>query len=216
MKFKYLRYSISRILIGGNLMIGKENVQPKLFETVRIEQLVPENHLLRKIKKHIDFSFINDIAKEYYCENNGRPSIPPVVLFKFIFLGYLFGIRSERRIFEEVEVNIAYRWFLGYELTDKIPHFSVISKNRQRKFKDTKIFEDIFNNILAQAIQHKLVSGKVIFTDSTHIKANANKNKYTKVEVEVSPKEYLDDLEKDVNLIREKHNQKELKKKVLK
>ena len=147
-------------------MIGKENLQPKLFETVNIENLVPQNHILRKIKQVIDFSYINKISSEYYCSDNGRPSIPPIVLFKFIFIGYLFGIRSERRIFEEVEVNIAYRWFLGYELTDKIPHFSFISKNRQRRFKDSKIFEDIFNNILAQAIQHNLVSGKVIFTDS--------------------------------------------------
>lgn len=128
-------------------MIGKENLQPKLFETVNIENLVPQNHILRKIKQVIDFSFINEIASEYYCFDNGRPSIPPVVLFKFIFIGYLFGIRSERRIFEEVEVNIAYRWFLGYELTDKIPHFSVISKNRQRRLKilkSLKIFLIIF------------------------------------------------------------------------
>lgn len=196
-------------------MIGKEKFQPKLFETVCLERLVPENHLLRKIKQVIDFSFIEELAEEYYCVDNGRPSIPPVVLFKFIFIGYLFGIRSERKIFEEVEVNIAYRWFLGYELTDKIPHFSVVSKNRQRRFKDSKIFEDIFNNILAQAIQHGLISGKIIFTDSTHIKANANKNKYTKVEVDVSPKEYLSELEESVKEVREKHKQKELKKKLL-
>ena len=194
-------------------MIGKENLQPKLFETVNIENLVPQNHILRKIKQVIDFSFINKISSEYYCSDNGRPSIPPIVLFKFIFIGYLFGIRSERRIFEEVEVNIAYRWFLGYELTDKIPHFSVISKNRQRRFKDSKIFEDIFNNILAQAIQHNLVSGKVIFTDSTHIKANANKNKYTTVEVNVTPREYLSELEEEISDVRASHNQKILKKK---
>ncbi len=194
-------------------MIGKENLQPKLFETVNIENLVPQNHILRKIKQVIDFSFINEIASEYYCFDNGRPSIPPVVLFKFIFIGYLFGIRSERRIFEEVEVNIAYRWFLGYELTDKIPHFSVISKNRQRRFKDSKVFEDIFNNILAQAIQHNLVSGKVIFTDSTHIKANANKNKYTTIEVNVTPREYLAELEEEVSKVRTNHSQDELKKK---
>lgn len=194
-------------------MIGKENIQPKLFETVNIENLVPQNHILRKIKQVIDFSFINEIASEYYCSDNGRPSIPPVVLFKFIFIGYLFGVHSERRIFEEVEVNIAYRWFLGYELTDKIPHFSVISKNRQRRFKDSKIFEDIFNNVLAQAIQHNLVSGKIVFTDSTHIKANANKNKYTTVEVDVTPREYLQELEQEVSEVRDSHNQKVLKKK---
>ena len=85
-------------------MIGKENLQPKLFETVNIENLVPQNHILRKIKQVIDFSYINKISSEYYCSDNGRPSIPPIVLFKFIFIGYLFGIRSERRIFERSKV----------------------------------------------------------------------------------------------------------------
>ena len=195
-------------------MIGKENLSPKLFETVNIEKLVPQDHLLRKIDKYIDFSFIKEITKEYYCENNGRPSIPPITLFKIIFIGYLFGIRSERKIFEEIQVNLAYRWFLGFQLTDEIPHFSVISKNRERRFRGTDVLERIFNNILQQAIEHKLVSGKVIFTDSTHIKANANKNKYTKVEVEVEPRDYLDELDLAVNQVRKEHNQKELKKKL--
>ena len=191
-------------------MIGKTKSEKKLFETVNIENLVPEDHLLRKINKYIDFTFIEDIAKKYYCENNGRPSIPPIVLFKMIFIGYLYGIRSERQLEREIQVNLAYRWFLGYELTDKIPEHSVISQNRIKRFKDSNIFLEIFDGILSQAIKHKFVSGKIAFTDSTHIKANANKNKYEKIEVEKLPKEYIDELNKSVTETREANGKKPL------
>ncbi|WP_143003457.1 transposase, partial [Melghirimyces thermohalophilus] len=75
------------------------------LEFVCIEELVPEDHLLRKVDKHIDFSFITDKVRPLYCENNGRPSIDPVVLFKMMFIGYLFGIRSERQLEKEIRVN---------------------------------------------------------------------------------------------------------------
>ena len=100
------------------------------IELVIIDTLVPEDHLLRKIKKHIDFRFINDMCREYYCLDNVCPAIEPVILFKMLFIGSLFGIRSERRLVEEVKVNIAYRWFLDYKLMDKIPDASVIWQNR--------------------------------------------------------------------------------------
>lgn len=109
------------------------------METVILENLIPEDHLLRKIDKYIDFSFINEMCKPYYCENNGRPAIEPVILFKMLFIGYLYGIRSERRLVEEVRVNMAYRWFLGYGLEDKIPDASVIWQNRRRRFKETDV-----------------------------------------------------------------------------
>ena len=78
------------------MLLEKKNRQAKL-ELVCIEQLVPEDHILRKIDKYIDFSFINKICKPYYCENNGRPAIEPEIMFKMLFIGYLFGIRSERK-----------------------------------------------------------------------------------------------------------------------
>ena len=89
---------------------GKQNK----LEMVILEELVPQDHLLRKIDKAIDFSFINKICKPYYCENNGRPAIEPEVLFRMLFIGYLYGIRSEIRLLKEIEVNVAYRWFIGY------------------------------------------------------------------------------------------------------
>ena len=87
------------------------------MEFVCIEDLVPKDHILRKIDKYINFSFINDLCRPYYCENNGRPAIEPEIMFKMLFIGYLFGIRSETRLVEDVKVNIAYRWFLGYGIT---------------------------------------------------------------------------------------------------
>ena len=89
-----------------------------------IEDLVPKDHILRKIDKAIDFNFIYDLVKDKYSEDTGRPSIDPVVLFKIVFIQYLFGIRSMRQTIKEIEVNAAYRWFLGYDWNDPIPHFT--------------------------------------------------------------------------------------------
>lgn len=144
-----------------------------------------------------------------YCLDNGRPSIDPVVLFKMILIGYLFGIRSERRLVEEIHHNVAYRWFLGFGLEDKIPDASTISQSRRRRFTGTDIFEKIFDNIIEQAIKHKLVSGKIMYVDQTHIKASANIGKFTNEQVEVAIPEYIDELEKAVNESRVAHGQKE-------
>ena len=95
------------------MIIEGRNRQTKM-EFVVIDNLVPDDHLLRKIDEYIDFSFINEICRPYYCSDNGRPAIEPEIMFKMLFIGYLYGIRSERRLVEEVNVNIAYRWFLGY------------------------------------------------------------------------------------------------------
>ena len=146
-----------------------------------------------------------------YCHTNGRPAVDPVVLFKMLFIGYLYGIRSERQLVKDIEVNLAYRWFLGYSITEKIPDSSTISQNRIRRFKGTDIPQKIFDNIVFQAMEKDLVGGKILYSDSTHIKANANKRKFEKVEVDVTPKEYIEQLDIDVNEDRENHNKKPLK-----
>lgn len=181
------------------------------LELVFIENLVPKDHILRQVDKYIDFSFIADLTKDFYCANNGRPAINPVVLFKMLFIGYLFGIRSERQLIKDIEVNVAYRWFLGFSLTDKIPSHSTISQNRITRFKDTDIYQDIFDNIVFQAINKKLVDGKILYTDSTHLKANANKNKFTKEQVTQSTKYYFQELEKDITKDRMEHGKNPLK-----
>ena len=175
-----------------------------------IDDLVPKDHLLRKIDRYIDFSFINEICRPYYCADNGRPAIEPEILFRMLFLGYLYGIRSERRLVEEVKVNVAYRWFLGYTQEDKIPDASVIWQNRIRRFNGTDIPEKIFNGILRQAISHGLVEGKVLYSDSTHLKANANKKKYAEEKISTESQDYISDLNKAINADRIAHGKKPL------
>ena len=197
-------------------MINERKEAQSEIEVVMLEQLVPQDHLLRKIDKYIDFSFIRDLTRDLYCHTNGRPAVDPVVLFKMLFIGYLYVIRSERQLVKDIEVNLAYRWFLGYSITEKIPDSSTISQNRIRRFKGTDIPQKIFDNIVFQAIEKGLVGGKILYSDSTHIKANANKRKFEKVEVDVTPKEYIEQLDIDVNADREKHNKKPLKPRKLK
>lgn len=192
-------------------MLREKKEKQIKMEMVILENLVPENHLLRKIEKVIDFSFINEICKPYYCEDNGRPAIEPEILFRMLFIGYLYGIRSERRLVEEVKVNVAYRWFLGYDLTDKIPDASVIWQNRLRRFNGTNIPQQIFDNIVRQAMKYGLVGGKVLYSDSTHLKANANKNKFTEREVQKETQDYIKDLNKAINEDRALHGKKPLK-----
>src|SRR5690606_38347321 len=112
------------------------------YEFVSIDEMIPSDHLLRKIDKYIDFSFILEKVQPYYSEDNGRPS-DPLILFKMMFIGYLYGIRSERQLEQEIRMNMAYRWFLGLKFHDPIPHHSIISWNRQHRFKDTNIFQEI-------------------------------------------------------------------------
>ncbi|WP_040306523.1 transposase, partial [Caloramator australicus] len=134
------------------LTINKDKTRREQVEFISVDQLVPEDHLVRKIEKVINFDFIYDLVKDMYCLDNGRPSIDPVVLIKIVLIQYMFGIKSMRQTIKEIETNVAYRWFLGFGLTDNIPHFSTFSKNYERRFKGTDLFEKIFKKILQQAI----------------------------------------------------------------
>jgi transposase len=192
-------------------MLPKDTgIQDKL-EFVSIESLVPQSHLLRKIESAIDFSFIREKCSHLYCENNGRPAIDPVVLYKMIFIGYLYGIRSERQLVKDVEVNVAYRWFLGMGLTDKVIDHSTLSQNRRRRFNGSDVAREIFDEIVLLGIRHNLIKGETLFSDSTHLKANANKHKFTKEMVNQNTREYLDKLEQSINEDRLLHGKKPLK-----
>ena len=172
------------------------------YEIVLLEDLVPQDHLLRKVDRAVDFSFIHDLCKPLYCENNGRPEIEPELLFRMLLLGYLYGIKSEVKLAEAVNENIAFKWFLGLKLTEKGPDHATISINRVRRFRDNDIAEKIFNEILRQCIERGLVGGKILYTDSTHIKAKANKHRKALVTVEETPKEYIEDLNAQIDLDR--------------
>ena len=180
------------------------------MEFICIEELVPSDHLLRKIDRSIDFSFIYDKVEGLYCSDNGRPPLDPVVFFKMLMIGYLFGIRSERQLVRDIEVNLAYRWFLGFGFRDKIPNHSIFSQNRRRRFSGTTVFQDIFDEIVVQAIEQGLVDGRFLFTDSTHLKANANKGRFDRKQVTCSTQQYMEALDADVAKDRQAHGKEPL------
>jgi transposase len=150
-------------------------------------------------------------VKDLYCHNNGRPSIDPAVLLKIIFIKFLFGIRSIRQTIKEIEVNMAYRWFLGYGMTEKIPHFTTFGKNYERRFADSDVFEKIFEHILLEAVRCKFVDASAVFIDATHIKASANKKKAVNEAVKVEAKHYHAELMEEINADRDAHGKKPLK-----
>src|SRR5690606_1431981 len=168
-------------------------------ETVNIEDLVPQDHLLRKINETIDFSFIAEKCRPLYCQDNGRPCIDPVMLFKMLLIGYLYGIRSERRLIEEIRVNIAYRWFVGLSLTDPVPHHTIFSQNRRRRLQQSESDQEIFDEVVLQAMQHGSSAGTQFFTDSPSLRANASKSKVKQQQVSVPPRDYVQQLEKPID-----------------
>jgi transposase len=184
----------------------KEESQFKM-EFVDLDVIVPSNHVLRQIKEKIDFTFIYDKMEKYYSKL-GRESLDPVLLFKMLLIGYLFNIDSERQLEQEVILNIAYRWFLGLDLTDKVPDHSTFSQNRRRRFKDSTVFQEIFDHIISLCIEQGIVTGEVIVTDSTHIKASAAKDKIEKLVVEKTPSQYLNTLEEEANKIKRELDEK--------
>lgn len=186
-----------------------KNIQSEILMTT-MEEIVPKDSIFRKIDKYIDFTFIYDEVKDLYCDNNGRPSIDPVVLFKLVFIQTIDGLKSMRQTCKKIKVDAEYRWFLGIPFGVDTPHFSTFSKNYERRFKDTDIFEKIFINIVNQAIKYNLVDGTIFYTDSTHKKANANKNKYEDTIVEEIQKRRIW-LEEEINEERIKQGKKPFK-----
>lgn len=187
----------------------KDRMGQKEIKFVSLEDLVPQDHLLRKIDAAIDFEFIYEEVKGMYAEIPwGKPGVDPVTLFKIVFVQYLYGIRSMRQTIREIEVNNAYRWFIGYDLFEKIPHFSTFGKNYSRRFQGTEIFERVFLHILEEAVKCGFVDASAIFIDGTHIKASANKRKNTKEEVLVSARSYQAELDKEIDEDREMYGKK--------
>ena len=168
-----------------------------------IEDIVPQDHFLRKVDSFIDFSFVYNEVRSYYCQDNGRPSTDPVVVVKYLLLGFLYGIESERGIERDITDRASFRWFLGLNLSDKAPDHSTISQLRRRKFNGTDLFRKIFEHILAACIENGLVDGKLILTDSTHVKANASKQSEIKVEIEKETSTYWERLDKYEKIERE-------------
>jgi len=145
-----------------------------LFYYFRLEDQVPETHLLRLIEKHISFAFVREKLKESYSEI-GRPSIDPELLLRILLIGYLYGITSERKLVEELRMHLAWRWFTGLGFDQEIPHHSTFSKNRHGRFQESKLFEQLFEEIVRQCVEVGLVQGDNLSVDGSFVEANASK-----------------------------------------
>jgi len=147
-------------ILGGLLiMMGHHDRSEALFHHFRLEDQVPGNHLPRLIDKHVSFEFVQNRLKDSYSET-GRPSIDPELLLRILLIGYVYGIASERKLVEELRMHLAWRWFTGLGFDQEIPHHSTFSKNRHGRFQESKLFEELFEQIVRQCVEVGLVEGK--------------------------------------------------------
>ena len=171
-----------------------------------IDELVPKDHFLRQVDSKVDFDFIYDLVEDTYSPDNGRPSFDPVMLVKIPLIKCFYGIRSMRQTMKDIEVNVAYRWFLGLTLDDKVPHFTTYGKNYSRRFQDKELISEIFSQVLSQALYAGLIDPSEIFVDGTHIKAAANSHKYRKEMVDQQAKFMSEQLAVEIDLDRKKYD----------
>jgi len=126
------------------------------------------------IDKHIDFGFVHERLKDSYSDT-GRPSIDPELLLRILLIGYLYGISSERKLVQELRMHLAWRWFTGLGFDEEVPHHSTFSKNRHGRFEESKVFEQLFEEVVARCLAVGLVRGDKLSVDGTFVEANASK-----------------------------------------
>ena len=153
------------------------------YHMLTIEDLVPVGHFLRKLEAVLDLSFVYEETAGLYSRKYGRPPIDPVVLVKYLLVGYLYGIPSERQIEQRIQTDVALRWYLGIDLLERVPDHSTISQLRRRKPAFRKVFRRLFERVVNQCIEEGLVSGRLVLTDSTHVKANASRTSEEQIEM---------------------------------
>src|SRR5262249_48228626 len=164
-----------RATFGGLLpMMGNHSRSESLFHYFRLEDQVPENHLLRLIDRHVNFDFVRAKLRESYSDT-GRPSIDPELLLRILLIGYLYGITSERKLVEELRMHLAWRWFTGLGFDQEIPHHSTFSKNRHGRFEESKLFEQLFEEVVDRCLRAGLVRGDELSVDGSFVEANAAK-----------------------------------------
>ena len=160
------------------------------LHTLTIEDLVPPEHFLRKLELSLDLRFVREETRNLYSHKYGRPPIDPVVLVKYVLVGFLYGIPSERQIEQRIKTDVALRWYLGLDLFDPVPDHSTISQLRRRKPAFRKVFRRLFEEVVVQCIQKGLVSGRLAVTDATHVRANASRTSEELVELAEEPGSY--------------------------
>jgi transposase len=151
---------------GGN--------QERLFYAFKLEDHVPVDHLLRGVDHFLDLSELRQHLTTYYS-STGRPSIAPELMIRMLIIGYCFGIRSERRLCEEIHLNLAYRWFCRLGLEDRIPDHSTFSKNRHGRFRESDTFRHVFESVLRRCMREGMVGGEGFAIDASVVRADANR-----------------------------------------
>ena len=158
-------------------MMGERRVdQAALFYTFSLEDHVPANHLLRSIDRFVELEGVRAHLAPFYSAM-GRPSIDPELLIRMLLVGYCFGIRSERRLCEEVHLNLAYRWFCRLGLEGVVPDHSTFSKNRHGRFRDSDLLRQLFDTVLRRCLAEGLVGGEGFAVDASLVKAEANRER---------------------------------------
>jgi len=147
--------------------------QNELFYEFCLDKFVPKDHLLRQIDQFLDFGGLRQFLSSHYS-HMGRPSVDPELLIRMLIVGYCYGIRSERRLCEEVHLNLAYRWFCRLGLEDEIPHHSTFSTNRHGRFRESDAFRYVFEDVVHRCMTEGLVGGDGFAVDASTIKADAN------------------------------------------
>lgn len=184
-------------------MMGRQQAaQAPLFYTFNLDDHVPANHLLRGVDQFLDLSELHQHLAPHYS-HTGRPSIDPALIIRMLVVGYCFGIRSERRLCEEVHLNLAYRWFCRLGLEDPVPDHSTFSKNRHGRFRDNDTLRFVFEKVLARCISERLVGGEGFAVDASVIKADANRQRgvpgseadWSRTSISRPVREYLDALD---------------------
>ena len=170
-------------------------------EFINIEEMIPENHFLRVIEKHFDWNFVYEEVEKLYSAV-GRKSIDPVVLIKIHILKFLFNEDSLRKTYETLQYNILYRWFIGYELGEKVPDHSTYSQNYKRKFSKLEhdLLETVFDKVIDLLNEWNCLDLTAVYIDSTHTKANANKKKSHKEMINIEVKKYQKELDLEIAL----------------
>ncbi len=160
------------------MMGSKKECQAALFYEFCLEDHVPSDHLLRSIDRFVGLDDIRKYLAPFYSDI-GRPSIDPELMIRMLLIGYIMGIRSERRLCEEVHLNLAYRWFCRLDLSDAVPDHSTFSKNRHRRFRDSDLLRYVFVTVVTRCITEGLVSGQRFAVDASLIEADTNRQNST-------------------------------------
>ena len=182
------------------MMGRKDKPQSPLFHSFNLDELVPQDHLLRKIDRFLDLSDLHQHLASYYS-HTGRPSVDPELMIRMLMIGYCLGIHSEPRLCEEVKLNLAYRWFCRLSIEDKVPDHSTFSKNRHGRFREAETLRFVFEKVLQSCIDAGLVGGEGFAVDASVVKADASRQRHHEDDDDwgggPAIREYLDGLEED-------------------